>query len=194
MKIVLRILSISCVLLPSHPLVHAQELRRILYGVSDACRLPLPDRAADVYIALETLEHLDDDRAFLHEVLRVLKPDGLFICSTPNRAVTNPGAAAHERPGNPFHVREYTGEELRTLLAACFQRLEWYGQRPVPEGTVRSLARLRPLISRRGAALVSRLLAVPRLWRGRPETHAVQPMRAGAQHEYLVAVCARPVP
>ncbi|MBI4342716.1 MAG: methyltransferase domain-containing protein [Candidatus Omnitrophica bacterium] len=167
--------------------------RRILCGVGDAARLPLPDRIADVYVALETLEHLDDDRAFLREAARVLKPDGLFICSTPNRAVTNPGTALRERPGNPFHVREYAGEQLKTLLGGFFRRVEWYGQHGVSEGTVRLLARLRPLISRRGAALASRIHMMPRWWSRRPATHAVQPMRPGAQYEYVIAVCRQPV-
>ncbi len=55
-----------------------------------ATGLPLQDGFADVYISLETIEHIPDDLAYLKEAARVTKKGGLFICSTPNRLVTNP--------------------------------------------------------------------------------------------------------
>lgn len=95
---------------------------------AEATALPAGDATADVFISLETVEHVEDDRGFLGEVARVLKPDGLFICSTPNRSVTNPGTGLADRPWNPFHVREYTPLEYLDLLTERFEVVGWYGQ------------------------------------------------------------------
>ena len=48
--------------------------------------LPFEDNFFDAVTALELIEHLYDPDHFLDEVYRVLKPDGLFILSTPNLA------------------------------------------------------------------------------------------------------------
>jgi len=69
----------------------------------------------DVIVSFETIEHLSDaDRnAYLQELQRVLKPDGILLLSTPNRRVTSPGQT---KPRNSHHVREYTLKELEAIL------------------------------------------------------------------------------
>jgi SAM-dependent methyltransferase len=91
----------------------------------EATALPLADATVDVFISLETVEHVDDDRGFLGEVTRVLKPNGVLICSTPNREVTNPASAIGHRPWNPFHVREYSPREFSDLLSERFEVMGW---------------------------------------------------------------------
>ena len=59
--------------------------------MADAVALPLRDNVCNVYISLETIGHIPNDGKFLREVVRTLKSEGLFICSTPNRIVLNPG-------------------------------------------------------------------------------------------------------
>jgi ubiquinone/menaquinone biosynthesis C-methylase UbiE len=48
--------------------------------------LPFEDNFFDAVTALEFIEHLFDPDHFLDEAYRVLKPNGLFILSTPNLA------------------------------------------------------------------------------------------------------------
>lgn len=50
---------------------------------ADAAALPFPDRQFDIITALDVIEHLDDDRAALAELKRVLKPGGLLVVSVP---------------------------------------------------------------------------------------------------------------
>jgi len=102
----------------------------VRFSIGDAARLPVPDRHYDVFVSLETIEHIRDDRGYLEEARRVLAPGGTFLCSTPNRALLNPGRALHDPPFNPFHVREYTLDELESLLCCYFPELELFGQSP----------------------------------------------------------------
>lgn len=44
------------------------------------------DRQFDIVTATEIIEHLESPRAFLREVHRLLKPDGIVIVTTPNIA------------------------------------------------------------------------------------------------------------
>jgi SAM-dependent methyltransferase len=80
--------------------------------------------SVDAVVAMEMIEHVQDDKAVVSEVRRILKPGGLFIVSTPNRLVTGSG----EKPDNPFHVREYTPEEFTNLLRQAFNEISLYGQ------------------------------------------------------------------
>ena len=45
--------------------------------------VPVGDRQFDLVVALDVLEHLDDDVAMVKEIRRILKPSGSVIVSTP---------------------------------------------------------------------------------------------------------------
>jgi SAM-dependent methyltransferase len=47
-------------------------------------RLPYPDDTFDIVCSLEVIEHVEDQFAFCREILRVLRPGGHAIISTPN--------------------------------------------------------------------------------------------------------------
>jgi 2-polyprenyl-3-methyl-5-hydroxy-6-metoxy-1,4-benzoquinol methylase len=51
----------------------------------DSGRSPLPDDCADVVAAVETIEHLENPRSFMRELVRILKPCGWVIVTTPNQ-------------------------------------------------------------------------------------------------------------
>jgi len=70
--------------------------------------LPLGTATADVAVSLQTVEHIWDQKQFVAECARVLRPGGRLVLSTPNRH-TFP-------PGNIFHHREVDAAELRDLL------------------------------------------------------------------------------
>jgi SAM-dependent methyltransferase len=112
------------------------------FRVASALNLPAADATYDVYISFETIEHLDDDEAFLAEAVRVLRPGGLMLLSTPNRRVLDPGTSIHDRPFNRYHVREYAREELESKLRSRFASVEWYGQRSFADGYVAWLNRM----------------------------------------------------
>lgn len=72
-------------------------------------QLPYADASFDVVVSLQTIEHLWNQGAFIAECLRVLRPGGTIVVSTPN-TLTFP-------PGNIYHPKELTPDELRDLIA-----------------------------------------------------------------------------
>lgn len=50
---------------------------------ADATVLPFPDQSFQLVVALDVVEHLDDDAAALREFMRVLKPGGHLLLTVP---------------------------------------------------------------------------------------------------------------
>jgi SAM-dependent methyltransferase len=80
---------------------------------ANLAELPLPDASVDVVVNFQVIEHLWDQGQFVRECLRVLRPSGLLMLSTPNRITFSPG---RDTPINPFHTRELNADELTQLL------------------------------------------------------------------------------
>ena len=47
--------------------------------------IPLPDSMAEVIAAVETVEHLENPRRFMRELVRIAKPGGWVVVTTPNQ-------------------------------------------------------------------------------------------------------------
>lgn len=79
--------------------------------------LPFDDDSFDVIVSFQVIEHIRAVGGYLDEVRRVLRPEGDFLCVTPDRTHRLlPG----QRPWNPFHCTEYRPEELVSLLRTRF--------------------------------------------------------------------------
>ncbi len=76
-------------------------------------------------MCFEAIEHIEDQERLLSEVNRLLKPGGLFVVSTPNKAAYN--AAIEEE--NEFHVKELDFDEFRSLIETQFKYVRFLGQR-----------------------------------------------------------------
>jgi SAM-dependent methyltransferase len=98
--------------------------------------LPYPDETFDVVLSNEVIEHVQDDRAAVAEMARVLKPGGRVLIFCPNRWYPVETHGVYWRGRYVFgniplvnylpdplrnrlapHVRAYTGRGLRRLLA-----------------------------------------------------------------------------
>jgi len=120
----------------------------LIRAAVDGVSLPLRTGTADVVIMSEIIEHLVDTDSALDEALRVLKPGGSLLLSTPNLAAWyNRGLLAigmqpvfsevslrgvFGRPGSVVagHLRLFTSRSLTGLLSARgFGSIELSGAR-----------------------------------------------------------------
>jgi SAM-dependent methyltransferase len=83
--------------------------------VAEVPPIPFSDNAFDFVVSFETVEHIPDDRAFVGEIERVLRPGGVLLMSTPNKNISAP----HGAPLNHWHIREYTLDLLMALLGGA---------------------------------------------------------------------------
>jgi SAM-dependent methyltransferase len=109
----------------AHARTTYRSLSNLRFEAGSCARLPLADASVDVAVSFETIEHIGEQEAFLDELARVLRPDGILILSSPNRAEYS------DRRGfrNEFHVRELYREELARVLGPRFPFSQWHGQR-----------------------------------------------------------------
>lgn len=86
----------------------------------DALKLPYADNAFDRIIASEVMEHLDDDRTALGELVRVLKPGGTIAITVPawlpERVCWALSDDYHAPAAVGGHVRIYSKAELRMKM------------------------------------------------------------------------------
>ena len=117
---------------------------------ADARAIPLASSSFDLVISFQVIEHIKNPKPYLETVSRMLKPGGCALLTTPN---------LKESDGeNPFHVREYTADELRALLDPYFEEIEMLGvcATEAPKAyydarleKIRSIVRIDPLGLRR---------------------------------------------
>ncbi|MBV8817021.1 MAG: methyltransferase domain-containing protein [Acidobacteriaceae bacterium] len=104
-------------------------LRNIAFASASADLLPFRTAAFDLVVAFEVIEHLPRYRDFIHEAARVLRPEGHFIVSTPNRLYY---AESREQTGpNPYHEHEFEAEEFFCELQQGFQHVSLLAQNHV---------------------------------------------------------------
>ncbi|HNP18924.1 MAG TPA: methyltransferase domain-containing protein [Fulvivirga sp.] len=77
------------------------------------------DDSFDVIISFQVIEHIKNDKLFLQEIKRVLKPGGQALLTTPNIKMT--------LSRNPWHIREYTADQLTDLAKKYFDQVEMRG-------------------------------------------------------------------
>lgn len=80
---------------------------------------PFEDNSFDSIVTFQVIEHVGDDSGFIQEIHRVLKPGGKALITTPNIKMT--------LSRNPWHEREYTGDELTELCKKYFNQVEMKG-------------------------------------------------------------------
>lgn len=72
------------------------------------------ENSFDCVVSFQVIEHIQNDVAYLKEIHRVLKPDGFALITTPNRPLS--------LSRNPWHIREYTADELTNLAKGIFSK------------------------------------------------------------------------
>jgi ubiquinone/menaquinone biosynthesis C-methylase UbiE len=79
----------------------------------------LGDNSFDCVVSFQVIEHIKEDRFYLQEIHRVLKPGGVALITTPNRKMS--------LSRNPWHIREYLADELENLAKGIFSEVQMKG-------------------------------------------------------------------
>jgi ubiquinone/menaquinone biosynthesis C-methylase UbiE len=102
------------------------------FKVGTCSKLGIEDKSIDLVVSFETIEHHDQHHEMLSELLRVLKPEGLLLISSPDKEEY----AKHRYSVNEFHVKELTGDEFKGLLKVYFNNINFYSQRSVSSSEI----------------------------------------------------------
>lgn len=93
----------------------------------DTGRAPLLDDCADAVVAVETIEHLKNPRAFMRELVRMAKPGGWVLVTTPNQLsllslatlIVKKRFAAFQDAHYPAHLTALLEIDLIRIAAEC---------------------------------------------------------------------------
>ncbi|HEX9937509.1 MAG TPA: class I SAM-dependent methyltransferase [Longimicrobium sp.] len=93
----------------------------------DRGEIPLPAGSAEVVAAVETIEHLENPRAFVRALARAARPGGWVIVTTPNQlsllsraTLLSRGEHNAFRDGSyPAHITALLEVDLRRIAAEC---------------------------------------------------------------------------
>ena len=138
--------------------------------------LPLDDACADAVVSVETVEHLENPRAFVRELVRVARPGGWVVVTTPNQTsalslltlVAKGRFSAFQDAHYPAHVTALLAVDLQRIAAECGLEevaLEYTGQGRVVFTRwhyPRPLALLLPRLCSDNIVLVGRRPPLPR--------------------------------
>ena len=101
--------------------IDVERFKGVLRG--DATKLPFDDGAFDVVITSEVLEHIQDDVAAISEMVRVLKPGGMFAATVPAWLPEKINWMLSDEYHAPIsvggHVRIYSATELKAKLVTA---------------------------------------------------------------------------
>jgi len=96
----------------------------IKFQTIDGKTLPFLDGEFGLVASCQVIEHVADYGVYLGEIKRVLSADGPAVFTTPNACIRlDPGM----KPWFPFHVREFSADDLSSLLRQWFPRVRVVG-------------------------------------------------------------------
>ncbi len=94
------------------------------YEAGDVTNLHYPDESFEAAVSFEVIEHLKHPEALVDEALRLLKEDGIFVVSTPDKQTYS-----NDRNSvNPHHSKELYPLEFREILERHFRHVQIYRQ------------------------------------------------------------------
>jgi len=121
--------SVVAIDVSAEAIAHARRAysRSGVHFLQGACEsLPFADQSFDLVVAFEVLEHIERWPLMLLDAGRVLRPSGVLLVSTPNKAWYAESRAA--AGPNPYHVREFEYDEFKTALEAVFPHVHLWTQ------------------------------------------------------------------
>ncbi len=100
-----------------------RDRNRVHISLHDAQRLGFADESFDAVTAISTIEHIEDDRAVMAEVARVLQPGGVAVITVP---INTEHHEVRDNPSFPL-IRHYDPETLeqRFFSGGTLEKVEF---------------------------------------------------------------------
>jgi SAM-dependent methyltransferase len=98
---------------------HVKPAPNFALVISDGTSIPVPNGSIDVAFSDQLMEHLhpDDAAEQLREIHKALRPQGVYLCITPNRTSgPHDVSRGFDTVATGLHLHEYTVRELDELL------------------------------------------------------------------------------
>lgn len=102
---------------------NARQFNNVTIVQMNGEKLAFPNESFDIVSSLECIEHVQNPTVLLAEIVRVLRPGGIAVISTPNKDITG------SKFLNEHHLREWSMNEFQKLLSNYFSNVDLYGQR-----------------------------------------------------------------
>jgi SAM-dependent methyltransferase len=99
------------------------KLEGLQFLVDDCETLANVHAPFDVICSFENIEHLQRPEKFVESAARTLKDDGVLLCSSPARELTD-SDWVDGKPRNPYHINEWYRDDFHDLLATAFDEVE----------------------------------------------------------------------
>jgi SAM-dependent methyltransferase len=128
-----------------HPSFIPSEINEnFTYVQADFFKNPFKDGSFDGIVNFDVIEHIQDDRLFVKEMIDLLKKDGVFIIGTPNRnrltAIISDIIHGKKKfpysygkdpvVGEVLHIREYSRSDIDALFSGFKDQIE-YSIKPI---------------------------------------------------------------
>jgi SAM-dependent methyltransferase len=87
--------------------------------VCDLARIPVENERFDAVVFNQVMEHLPDPLRVLHELNRIMKPQGVMICTAPLFY------EEHEKPYDFYRYTQFAWRHLLERAGFRIERLDW---------------------------------------------------------------------
>jgi len=99
----------------------------LVFKVGSVSSIPIDQSSIDIVVSFETIEHIHEQKEMLNEIKRVLKPNGMLIMSSPEKA----NYEDVNKNKNHFHVKELYFSEFNDLVRSNFLFYKYLFQKEI---------------------------------------------------------------
>lgn len=96
----------------------------------DGVNIPVTERFWDIVVSFQVIEHVPNVKAYVDDIVRVMKDTGIALFTTPNRLIR---LDDDMKPWNEFHVTEFSAAQLASTLRDSFRYVQIFGMQGDPE-------------------------------------------------------------
>ena len=115
--------------------------KNVNFKTYDGKNIDYEDNSFDVIISFQVIEHIENTTEYLKNIKRLLKPNGIFLITTPSRTYR---LADNQKPWNPYHIREYNSNTLTKDIKNVFDNINTYSITSIKEILDIEFERVRP--------------------------------------------------